>query len=180
MRDQLLRRKKCACWGLSKVNRTSRDYVTYRKYGKWKRLTKLPRASRLTSRRSCHEEDLLTFNALGIFQSVQANRPQKAKESEVQQRDEDVPDEEKRKDQGAALLDVLQSRPPSAFKRLTQRLLHESGSQQVTVTGKSNNGGIGNVRTLKTNPFVSFNVLFQCKRYQGAVTQARHETADVS
>lgn len=129
VRDQLLRRKKCACWGLSKVNRTSRDYVTYRKYGKWKRLTKLPRASRLTSRRSCHEEDLSTFNALGIFQSVQANRPQKAKESEVQQRDEDVPDEEKRKDQGLLCLTYSSHGLP----------VHSNGSLNDCFTSQAHN-----------------------------------------
>lgn len=35
--------------------------------------------------------DLSTFNALDIFKSVQANRPRKAKESDAQQRDEDIP-----------------------------------------------------------------------------------------
>jgi restriction system protein len=117
--------------------------------------------------------DLSTLNALDIFKSVQANRPKKAKESEVQQRDEDVPDEEKPKDHRAALLEVLQSLPPSGFERLTQRLLRESGFQQVTVTGKSGDGGIDGIGTLKVNPFVSFNVLFQCKRYQGAVTPSQ-------
>lgn len=58
----------------------------------------------------------------------------------------------------------------SGFERLTQRLLRESGFQQVTVTGKSGDGGIDGIGTLKVNPFVSFNMLFQCKRYQGAVT----------
>ena len=117
--------------------------------------------------------DLSTLNALDIFKSVQANRPKKAKKSEVQQLDEDVPDEEKLKDHRAALLEVLQSLPPSGFERLTQRLLRESGFQQVTVTGKSGDGGIDGIGTLKVNPFVSFNVLFQCTRYQGAVTPSQ-------
>lgn len=117
--------------------------------------------------------DLATLNALDIFRSVQTNRPKKAKESEVPQRDEDVPDEEKPKDHRAALLEVLQSLPPGGFERLTQRLLRESGFQQVTVTGKSGDGGIDGIGTLKINPFVSFNVLFQCKRYQGAVTPSQ-------
>lgn len=63
--------------------------------------------------------------------------------------------------------------PPGGFERLTQRLLRESGFQQVTVTGKSGEGGIDGIGTLKVNPFVSFNMLFQCKRYQGAVTPSQ-------
>lgn len=114
--------------------------------------------------------DLSAFNPLDIFKSVQANRPKKAKESDTQHRDEGIPDEEEPKDHRAALLEVIKSLPPGGFERLTQRLLRESGFQQVTVTGKSGDGGIDGIGTLKVNPFVSFNVLFQCKRYQGAVT----------
>ncbi|MDI3465990.1 MAG: Mrr restriction system protein [Nitrospira sp.] len=117
--------------------------------------------------------DLSSLNALDIFKSVQANRPKKAKESEVHQRDEDISEEEKPKDHRAALLEALQSLPPNGFERLTQRLLRESGFQQVTVTGKSGDGGIDGIGTLKVNSFVSFNVLFQCRRYQGAVTPSQ-------
>jgi len=68
---------------------------------------------------------------------------------------------------------LIRSLPPSGFERLTQRLLRESGFQQVSVTGKSGDGGIDGIGTLQVNPFVSFNVLFQCKRYQGAVTPSQ-------
>jgi restriction system protein len=43
----------------------------------------------------------------------------------------------------------------------------------VSVTGKSGDGGIDGIGILQVNPFVSFNVLFQCKRYQGAVTPSQ-------
>jgi restriction system protein len=117
--------------------------------------------------------DLSNFNALDVYKSVLANRPKKAKESATQQRDEDIPDEEEPRDHRAALLEVIKSLSPGGFERLTQRLLRESGFQQVTVTGKSGDGGIDGIGTLKVNPFVSFNVLFQCKRYQGAVTPSQ-------
>ncbi len=117
--------------------------------------------------------DLSTLNAFDIFKSVLANRLKKGKVSDTQQRDEDIPDEEEPKDHSAALLEVIKSLPPGGFERLTQRLLRESGFQQVTVTGKSGDGGIDGIGTLKVNPFVSFNVLFQCKRYQGAVTPSQ-------
>ena len=71
------------------------------------------------------------------------------------------------------LLNLIKSLPPSGFERLSQRLLRESGFQKVEVTGKSGDGGIDGVGILQVNPFVSFNVLFQCKRYQGAVTPSQ-------
>ncbi len=68
------------------------------------------------------------------------------------------------------LLNILKSLPPNGFERICQRLLRESGFLQVTVTGKSGDGGIDGHGLLQVNPFVSFKVMFQCKRYQGAVT----------
>ena len=65
---------------------------------------------------------------------------------------------------------VLLSLDPSAFERLAQRLLRESGFIQVQVTGKSSDGGIDGVGIARINGFLSFHVLFQCKRYQGSVT----------
>jgi len=68
------------------------------------------------------------------------------------------------------LLNTLRSLPPTGFERICQRLLREAGFQQVTVTGKSGDGGIDGYGVLQVNPFVSFQVLFQCKRYDGSVT----------
>lgn len=68
------------------------------------------------------------------------------------------------------LLEVLLALPPSGFERLCQRLLRESGFEQVIVTGRSGDGGIDGQGILQVNPFVSFKVLFQCKRYTGAVS----------
>ena len=70
------------------------------------------------------------------------------------------------------LLSVLQGLPPSGFELLCKRLLRESGFEKVTVTGKSHDGGIDGIGILQINPFVSFKVLFQCKRYKGTVSRA--------
>ncbi len=59
--------------------------------------------------------------------------------------------------------------PAAGFERFCQRLLRESGFQQVTVTGRSGDGGIDGIGILQVNALVSFKVLFQCKRYKGAV-----------
>lgn len=57
---------------------------------------------------------------------------------------------------------------PDAFERLAQRLLREAGFVRVEVRGKSGDGGIDGVGVLRVN-LVSFQVYFQCKRWQGSV-----------
>ncbi|MBW4665523.1 MAG: restriction endonuclease [Chroococcus sp. CMT-3BRIN-NPC107] len=68
---------------------------------------------------------------------------------------------------------LLLSLDPSAFERLTQRLLRESGFIQVQVTGKVGDGGIDGVGIARVSGFLSFHVLFQCKRYQGSITASQ-------
>lgn len=66
------------------------------------------------------------------------------------------------------LLTKLKSIEPSAFERLAQRLLRESGFVKVEVTGRSGDGGIDGTGIMQLS-LMSFHVLFQCKRYQGSV-----------
>jgi restriction system protein len=116
--------------------------------------------------------DMKTFDVLSTFRSVQKLfKEEKQKEGKAEPFiDETDEDQIEPHDHKAALLNLIKSLPPDGFERLSQRLLRESGFQQVFVTGKSGDGGIDGVGILQINPFVSFNVLFQCKRYQGAVT----------
>jgi restriction system protein len=65
---------------------------------------------------------------------------------------------------------MLQTLPPEGFERFCQRLLRESGFQEVTITGRSGDGGIDGIGILQVNALVSFKVLFQCKKYAGSVT----------
>ena len=58
---------------------------------------------------------------------------------------------------------------PDGFERLAQRLLREAGFVNVTVLGKSGDGGIDGVGVYRLS-LVSFPVYFQCKRYKGTVT----------
>jgi restriction system protein len=76
------------------------------------------------------------------------------------------PPEESWKDK---LLAATRSMPPDAFERLAQRLLREAGFTKVEVTGRSGDGGIDGLGVLRVN-LLSFQVLFQCKRYQGTVS----------
>lgn len=78
---------------------------------------------------------------------------------------DDRPDTASWKDK---LLDVLKKMEPSAFERLSQRLLREAGFTKVEVRGKVGDGGIDGVGVLRVN-LVSFQIFFQCKRYKGSV-----------
>ena len=69
------------------------------------------------------------------------------------------------------LLELLRGLSPAAFERLGQRLLREGGFLKVEVTGRSGDGGIDGIGVLRVN-LLSFQVLFQCKRYQGTVGAA--------
>jgi restriction system protein len=68
------------------------------------------------------------------------------------------------------LIEELLKIEPSAFERLCQRILRESGFVQVEVTGKTGDGGIDGKGILKINGLISFYVTFQCKRYRGSVS----------
>ena len=59
---------------------------------------------------------------------------------------------------------------PDAFERLTQRLLRDSGFVQVEVTGRTGDGGIDGKGIARIHGFMSFHVIFQCKKYQGSVS----------
>jgi restriction system protein len=72
------------------------------------------------------------------------------------------------------LIDLLVNKlSAGGFERLAQRLLREAGFVQVVVTGRSNDGGIDGYGTLQVNPFLSFKVLFQCKKYKGSVSPSQ-------
>jgi restriction system protein len=68
------------------------------------------------------------------------------------------------------LIELLFSLSPDAFERLVQRILRESGFSQVEVTGKTGDGGIDGKGMFKIAGLISFNVLFQCKRWQNSVS----------
>jgi restriction system protein len=68
------------------------------------------------------------------------------------------------------LLGQLLKLSPSAFERLCQRVLRESGFVQVEVTGRSGDGGIDGRGIIKIGGLLSFHIIFQCKRYSGNVS----------
>jgi restriction system protein len=119
-----------------------------------------------------NEDVVLTLfrDARTMFTEERREREvRKASEQDEVEDDTDVDSFDPDNDYKSQLLSVLRSLPPEGFERLCQRLLRESGFQQVTVTGKSGDGGIDGHGILQINPLVSFKVLFQCKRYKGSV-----------
>jgi len=64
-----------------------------------------------------------------------------------------------------AFLQVVKSLSPAGFERLCMRLLRESGFERVQVTGRSNDGGIDGIGVLQLNDLMSFNVVFQRKKW---------------
>jgi restriction system protein len=70
------------------------------------------------------------------------------------------------------ITNILLNLDPYAFERLAQRLLRECGFDDVHVTKKSGDGGIDGTGKLRSNGIFSFNIAFQCKRYQGSVGAA--------
>lgn len=68
------------------------------------------------------------------------------------------------------LSNTLIKMQPSAFERLVQRMLRESGFIQVEVTGRSGDGGIDGRGIMRLGGLLSFHVIFQCKKWQGSVS----------
>ena len=67
------------------------------------------------------------------------------------------------------LIEILLEMDASAFERLVQRVLRESGFVQVEVTGRSGDGGIDGKGIMRLGGLLSFHVIFQCKRYRDTV-----------
>lgn len=86
--------------------------------------------------------------------------------------DNEVPTDTPQSDQDSTLeafLRVVRGLSPKGFEQLCMRLLREAGFERVQVTGRSNDGGVDGIGVLQVNDLVSFNVVFQCKKWEQAV-----------
>jgi len=99
-------------------------------------------------------------------QTEQKNKKEANEEVEITEKIEETNWKEQ-------LLNVLFDIPPEAFERLAQRLLRESGFIQVEVIGKIGDGGIDGKGIVRISDFLSFHVIFQCKRYKGSITPSQ-------
>jgi restriction system protein len=98
---------------------------------------------------------------------VRLGREQLQREKETEAVSEEQPD--RRVEWQEELLGTILELPPSTFERLVQRLLRESGFIQVEVTGRTGDGGVDGHGVLRLGGFLSFRVVFQAKRWKGAV-----------
>lgn len=98
----------------------------------------------------------------------------KSEKEETELIEKEITDEiENSEDWKEKLLNILYNITPAAFERLAQRLLRESGFFQVEVTGKAGDGGIDGKGIVRISGLLSFQVIFQCKRYKGSVTPSQ-------
>jgi len=134
------------------------------KYGTWK-LTEKGKNTTL------NEDDARNI-FLKWVEIHQKARKEKSESKVIEEQEEKAP-EEFEQEKSLSLLEVLQSLSPSGFERISRELLREHGFENVVVTGSSHDGGIDGYGVLELNPFVSFKVLFQCKRYKGSVSRAQ-------
>ena len=112
--------------------------------------------------------EALAWTPHQIRARCQAEFKAKQAEKAASQPEVEATEDEIEKDWTDKLLTRLKNLEPSAFERLSQRILRELGVVKVEVTGKSGDGGIDGTGVLRMN-LISFQVLFQCKRYSGSV-----------
>lgn len=130
-------------------------------------LTPLGARTRLTD-----EEARKIFSKWGRFYAA---AKAKAKGKEVKEKLEPVEPEvidlfAVEKVESVGLLNVLRGLSPTGFEHFCRHLLLAYDFENVTVTKRSRDGGIDGEGILQLNPFVSSVVVFQCKRYTGAVS----------
>jgi len=133
-----------------------------------KRVGLLENSSRGIWALSTKHKDIEKVNPKEIVNEVRTlDKIEKQENSDNQlfdNNDIDAPEEVKnwRNDLKRILLEMK----PDAFERLFKRILRESGFHQVEVTGKTGDGGIDGKGIFRIAGFISFNVLFQCKRWR--------------
>ncbi len=93
---------------------------------------------------------------------------EQSKKNKVEEQTADI-DPDKQVIWQEELLGLILEMPPASFERLVQRLLRESGFIQVEVTGQSGDGGVDGHGILRLGGFLSFRIIFQAKRWRGAV-----------
>lgn len=144
------------------------------KYGTW-RLTPKGKETQINE-----EEAREIFRKwVAIHQEARKKAAEeKEKEEDAAASQDESTNEELPNEEEYDLLQVLQALSPVGFEKVCRELLRESGFENVEITGGSADDGIDGYGTLEINPFVSFKVLFQCKRYKAGNTVGRSQVGD--
>lgn len=101
-----------------------------------------------------------------VVRSVREQIRQARKKKDQEDVDDETLSEATWRDQ---LWNTITEISPSAFERLTQRVLRESGFIQVEVTGRTGDGGVDGKGIMRLGGLLGFHVIFQCKRWKGSV-----------
>ena len=121
-----------------------------------------------------YESELDDDHVYELFKKVQSSfqKKQKAEENNHPKNHDSYIEDVSVEDEvhGDVLIQILKNLTPSGFEKICKRLLTEIGIHDVQVTGKSGDQGIDGTGVIKINDVVGFNVIFQCKRYQDAVS----------
>jgi restriction system protein len=122
-----------------------------------------------------HDVNLTQLNRKEIVKSVreEINKTSESKTIPNQETNDVSYEIEDAIDWKEKLLNVILKIDFAAFERLCKRLLRESGFVQVEVTGKSGDGGIDGKGLVRISGFLSFHIIFQCKRYKGTVSSSQ-------
>lgn len=149
-------------------------YLDASKHGTWK-LTANGRGASISE----EEAHKIFLKWVAVNQN---NRKSKESAEKVQNQIaiiiDEIPPEDNGSDESLRLIDILRGLSPLGFEKVCRELLRESGFENVEITGGSADGGIDGFGTLEINPFVSFKVLFQCKRYKEGNTISRAQVGD--
>ena len=119
------------------------------------------------------KRDTTDFDPQEVIRAVREqhrrNREERGSEEENGSNEIEVPNgaEAWRETLHRVLTEIVE---PTAFERLVQRVLRESGFIHVEVTGRSGDGGIDGKGIARMSGLLSFHVIFQCKRYGGSVS----------
>ena len=154
----------------------ARQYLAWKglldssKHGTWK-LTEKGRNAQISEAEA--REIFLKWVAIHA-----QNRKQRHSEDNDEAQPEESSPEELVSEDKPDLISTLRSLSPVGFEKICRELLRESGFENVEVTGGSADGGIDGHGTLEINPFVSFKVLFQCKRYAKGNLVSRAQVGD--
>ncbi len=141
-------------------------YIDSSKHGVWTLTEKARAAGKISAAQA---RDIYRTVAIEFRKSHPSEETSGADEQVAPATDVEHPFVSYREAVGARLMAM----PAAGFERFCQRLLRESGFEEVTITGRSGDGGIDGIGLLQVNPLVSFKVLFQCKRYTGSVTPSQ-------
>jgi restriction system protein len=97
----------------------------------------------------------------------------------IDEEDDDIDETSSiKQDYREEILNILRTMSPLNFEKISLLLLRENGFEDLKLTGGSKDDGIDGISILRINPFVSFKVLFQCKRYGEKNSVSRVHIAD--